>query len=223
MTISELNEVVSLTLRVGLTATAANLIPGIGLGYLLARRRFPGRSLVTAVISLPLVLPPVAVGLLLLQLLSTRGPLGFLLGPLGLRIVFTWAAAAIASAVMSFPLLVMSSQQAFQEVPVRLEQVARTLGAGPWRCFFRVSLPLARRGIAYGVLLCLLRALGEFGATNLVAGNIPGRTQTLALGIYEAVQASRNADALTLAGLSVALCLATVFLGNRILRSGCGG
>ena len=125
---------------------------------------------------------------------------------------------AIASAVMAFPLLVRTAEQAFAEVPSRIEQVARSLGAGPWRAFFRVSLPLARRGVAYGALLAYLRALGEFGATVLVAGNIPGVTQTLALGIYDAVQTSRDRDALALSGLSIGLSLFAVVLGELFLR-----
>jgi molybdate transport system permease protein len=219
MSIGEISGIVALTIRVGLAATLANLIPGIGIGYLLARRRFPGRTLVETFLAMPLVLPPVAVGYLLLLLLSRRGFLGGFLEGIGLPVVFTWHAAAIAAAVMAFPLLVRSAQQAFAEVPVRLEQVARTLGAGRWRCFWRVSLPLARRGIAYGLLLAFLRALGEFGATNLVAGNIPGKTQTLALGIYDAVQTSRDHDAMVLALISVVLSLLAVFLGERFLRA----
>jgi molybdate transport system permease protein len=218
MTSSEIAAVVALTIRIGLAATLANLIPGIGIGYLLARRKVPGRAIVEAILSLPLVLPPVAVGFLLLILLSRRGILGGLLEGIGFPVVFTWHAAAIAAAVMAFPLLVRSSQQAFAEVPERLEQVARTLGAGRWRCFWRVSMPLARRGIAYGILLAFLRALGEFGATNLVAGNIPGKTQTLALGIYDAVQTSRDHDAAVLASISIVLSLLAVFFGERFLR-----
>lgn len=218
MTGGEITGIVALTLRVGLAATFANLIPGIGIGYLLARRRIRGRAFVEALLSLPLVLPPVAVGFLLLQLLSRRGIVGGLLERIGFPIVFTWHAAAIAAAVMAFPLLVRFSHQAFAEVPERMEQVARTLGAGRWRCFWRVSLPLARRGIAYGLLLAFLRALGEFGATNLVAGNIPGKTQTLALGIYDAVQTSRDQDAMVLAMISIVLSLAAVFLGEQFLR-----
>jgi molybdate transport system permease protein len=218
MSFAEIASIVLLTLRVGVAATIANLIPGIGIGYLLARRKIPGRAFLETFLAMPLVLPPVAVGYLLLVLLSRRGVLGGFLEGIGIPIVFTWHAAAIAAAVMAFPLLVRSAQQAFTEVPVRLEQVARTLGAGRWRCFWRVSLPLARRGIAYGILLAFLRALGEFGATNLVAGNIPGKTQTVALGIYDAVQTSRDQDAMALALVSIVLSLLAVFLGERFLR-----
>ncbi len=218
MTTSEIVGIVTLTLRVAAAATIVDLVPGIALGYFLARRNVRGRSLIEAWVALPLVLPPVAVGYLLLLLLSRNGPIGSLLEPAGVQIVFSWHAAAIAAAVMSFPLLVRSAQQAFTEVPNRLEQVARTLGAGPLRSFWSVSLPLARRGIAYGILLSFLRALGEFGATNLVAGNIPGQTQTLALGIFDAVQTSRDHDAIVLAAVSIVLSLIAVLFGERFLN-----
>jgi molybdate transport system permease protein len=211
--------IAALTVRVALAASFLNLVPGVALAYLLARRRFPGRSLIEAIVALPLVLPPVAVGLVLLLTFSRRAVIGGVLESAGVPILFTWRGAAIASAVMSFPLLVRSTQQAFDEVPVRLEQIARSLGAGRWATFWRITLPLARRGLAYGLLLAFLRAMGEFGATNLVAGNIPGRTRTLSMGIYSAVQASRDADALILAGVSAAVSLLAVVIGERYLRS----
>lgn len=219
MTAREASEIVGLTLRVGIVATLIDLLPGVALGYLLARRRFPGKAIVEALVALPLVLPPVAVGLFLLHLLSRRGPIGEILDAAGIRIIFTWVAAALASAVMAFPLLVRSVQQAFEEVPARFEQVSRSLGRGAWGTFLRITLPLARRGVAYGILLAFLRALGEFGATSLVAGNIPGRTQTISMGIYDAFQASRDADAWILAGISASLSLLAVFLGERYLRA----
>lgn len=208
-----------ITLRVAFAATLLNLVPGVALAYLLARRRFPGRSVIEAIVALPLVLPPVAVGLVLLLTFSRRAFLGGVLESAGLPVLFTWRGAALASAVMSFPLLVRSTQQAFDEVPVRLEQLSRSLGAGRWATFRRITLPLARRGLAYGILLGFLRAMGEFGATNLVAGNIPGRTRTLSMGIYSAVQASRDTDALILAGVSTGLSLLAVLIGERYLRS----
>lgn len=215
---ADLGGVLWISLRVAVVATLVDLAPAVGLGYLLARRRISFAPLIHAIVNLPLVLPPVAVGYVLLSLLSRRGAIGGLLEAAGFPVVFTWRAAAIASAVMAFPLLVRTAEQAFAEVPSRIEQVARSLGAGPWRTFFRVSLPLGRRGVAYGALLAYLRALGEFGATALVAGNIPGVTQTLALGIYDAVQTSRDRDALVLSGLSIGLSLLAVVLGELFLR-----
>ena len=218
MSTAELFSIIGITLKVGAAATLAILIPGVVLAHFLARRSFPGRALLEAFVSLPLVLPPVAVGYVLLLLLSRRGPIGGGLESIGAEVVFTWQGAAIAAAVMAFPLLVRTAQSAFAEVPVRLQQVARTLGAGRISVFFRISLPLARRGVAYGLLLAFLRAIGEFGATSLVAGNIPGRTQTLSLGIYDAVQTGRDRDALLLAGIAIGLSLCAVFLGERFLR-----
>ncbi len=219
MQAAEILGIAWLSVRVALAASLMNLIPGVALAYLLARRRFPGHSLVEAIIALPLVLPPVAVGLILLLTFSRRGILGGALESAGIPILFTWRGAAIASAVMSFPLLVRAAQQAFGEVPTRLEEIARTLGATRIRTFWSVSLPLARRGVAYGLLLAFLRAMGEFGATNLVAGNIPGRTRTLSMGIYSAVQASRDSDALALAAVSAAVSLVAVVIGERYLRA----
>jgi molybdate transport system permease protein len=215
---AEILAIAGLSVRVALAATLLNLLPAVVLAYILARRRFPGRSLVEAIVALPLVLPPVAVGLILLLAFSRRGFLGGAFESAGIPILFTWRGAAIASAVMSFPLLVRSAQQAFLDVPTRLEQIARSLGASRMRTILSVSLPLARRGIAYGLLLAFLRAMGEFGATNLVAGNIPGRTRTLSMGIYSAVQGSRDADALVLAAVSAAVSLIAVVIGERYLR-----
>src|SRR5207247_7857573 len=162
-----------LTLKVGIVSLLLSLVPGVGLGWLLARKRFRGRLVVQTLVNLPLVLPPVAVGLGLLLLLSRRGPVGALFQAfLGRSPLFTWQAAALASSVMAFPLLVRTAQQAFAAVPARLEQTAASLGSGPWRGFATISLPLARRGIVYGMVLCLARGLGEFGATNKTAGSI---------------------------------------------------
>ena len=200
------------TLLVGVTAIVVILVPGVLLGYLLARARFPGRHLVESLTALPMVLPPVAVGLVLLLLLGRDGPLGFL------DVLFTWPAAAIASAVIAFPLLVRACEQAFFEVPPRLESVSRSLGASRTRTFLSVTLPLARRGIAYGTLLAFARAIGEFGATTLVAGNIPGRTQTLALGIYAEIQRGHDGAALGLAAISAVLAMAATWVGEAWLR-----
>jgi len=207
-----------LTLRVGASATLVTLPIAVALGYLLARRTFPGRSLLQALIALPMVLPPVAVGLALLILLGPRGPLGPLWLALDVQLVFTSAAAAIAAAVVGFPLLVRACEQSFASVDRRYEQVARSLGHAPLAVFFRVTLPLARRGVLYGTLLCFTRALGEFGATALVAGLIPGQTETLALGIWSRVQLGDNAAALGLCGISFAIALASMLVAEGWLR-----
>ena len=209
------------TLRVGLASLVLIFVPGIWLGWLLAKRRFAGRTVVQTIVNLPLVLPPVAVGLGLLLALSPRGPFGGLcVRVFGWNPLFTWQAAALAAGVMALPLLVRSSQQAFAAVPVRLEQAAASLGSGPWRVFVTVTLPLARRGVVYGVLLSFARGLGEFGATSLIAGTIPGRTETLALGIYGRVLSGDDAGALTLAAVSVVLAFAATYLSELYLAGG---
>lgn len=210
----ELLEITQLTLRVGAVATLCALPAGVALGYLLARARFRGRALLEALIALPMVLPPVAVGLALLLLLGSQGPLGPLWSALDLHVVFTWWAAALAAAVVGFPLLVRACEQSFSEVDPRYERVARTLGLGATATFFRVTLPLARRGVLYGTLLCFTRALGEFGATALVAGIIPGRTETLALGIWSRVQIGDDSGALALCGASFALALGAMLIAE---------
>ncbi len=218
MSANELVAITSLTLRVGLVATASILPPAVALGYVLARREFPGRSVVQAMVALPMVLPPVAVGLALLLLLGRRGPLGDVWSLLGVDLVFTWWAAALAAAVVGFPLLTRACEQSFAEIDTRFEEVAVTLGLGRMRTFFRVTLPLARRGVLYGTLLAFTRALGEFGATTLVAGIIPGRTETLALGIYSRVQLGDDAGALALCGASFAIALAALLVAEGRLR-----
>ena len=220
MTAGEVLDITLLTLRVGLVSTAIILVPGVALGYLLARREFKGRALVQTLVSLPLVLPPVAVGLALLLVLSRRAPIGRTLeGLFGGPVLLTWWAAAIAAAVMSFPLLVRGAEQAFLGVPRRLEQVASSLGANRWRVFASVTLPLAMRGILYGVVFAFARGLGEFGATTIVAGHIPGRTETLALGIYGRIESFRDTEALILAGVAVALAVGVTGLAEGVLRS----
>jgi molybdate transport system permease protein len=176
---------VRLSLLVACTATLASLPFGIALGRLLARRSFWGKSLVETIVNLPLVLPPVVTGYLLLVLLGRKGLIGQYLDRwFGIAIAFNWKGAALASAVMAFPLMVRSIRLSFSTVDQRLEEAARTLGAGPWETFFRVSLPLAGRGIVAGAVLAFARCLGEFGATIMLAGNIPGETQTMSLYIY---------------------------------------
>ena len=206
------------TLQMAATATAAILVPGVAAAFFLAGYRGPGRSALETVLSLPLVLPPTAVGLLLLALLARNRPLGAWLAGHGVEVVFTWKAVVLATAVMSFPLLVRSARTAFEEVDPRLVGLARTLGCRPAAAFFRVSLPLARRGILAGTVLAFSRALGEFGATIMVAGNIPGRTQTLALAIFHETQLGRDEHAARLAAVTVVLAFVALWVTEWLLR-----
>jgi molybdate transport system permease protein len=213
-----------LTLKVGLVSLAVSVVPGLGLAWILAKKRFRGRTLLQTLVNLPMVVPPVAVGLVLLLLLGRRGTVGGMLHrATGIDILFTWQAAALASAVMAFPLLVRAAQQAFAEVPDRIESVAASLGAGPFRVFRTVTLPLAARGVVYGLVLSFARGLGEFGATNLIAGSIPGRTETLALGIYGRVQRGDDTGALELACVSVLLAFVATYLSELSLARAAAG
>lgn len=208
------------TIGVCALSTLCILPVGVAIAWLLARRDFAAKSLLETALYLPLVLPPVATGLILLRLLGRNGPLGgFLEDTLGLEIVFTWRAVVVATGVMSFPLLLRSVRVAFQEVDVRLEHIARTLGASDARVFFRVTLPLARRGILSGVVLAFARALGEFGATILVAGNIPGKTSTLSLSIYQAVQLGEDSAAWRLLAVSTVIAFVAVWSSEFFLRT----
>jgi molybdate transport system permease protein len=212
-------QVLGFTVEVALLAVALLAVPGLALAFLLARREFPGKAVVETLVALPLVMPPVATGLLLLKLLGRRGPLGRLSQSLfGADLAFTWRAVVVAMMVMSLPLLVRSARVAFEEVSPRLEAIARTLGAGEARVLATVTLPLAARGILGGLLLAFARALGEFGATILVAGNIPGRTTTLATGIYGYVQLGQDASAFRLLAASVAIAFVAVLAGETWLR-----
>jgi molybdate transport system permease protein len=185
----------------------------------LARYEWPGKSLVETLISLPLVMPPVATGLILLKLCGRRGPIGsFLHDTLNLDVVFTWRGVLVSLAIMSFPLLVRSARVAFEGVNLRLEQIARTLGAGDVRVFFTITMPLALRGVIGGMILSFARALGEFGATIMVAGNIPGQTSTLSLAIFQSVQLGQDADAFRLLGISVVLAFAAVWCSEYFMR-----
>lgn len=207
------------TVRVALLATALLAVPGLALGWVLARKTFRGKPLVETLVALPLVMPPVATGLLLLKLLGRRGPLGRAAQALfGADLAFTWRAVVAAMMVMSLPLLVRSARVAFEEVSPRLEAIARTLGAGEARVLRTVTLPLAMRGIVAGLLLAFARALGEFGATILVAGNIPGRTTTLATGIWGYVQLGQDGNAFRLLAASVSIAFLAVLLSETWLR-----
>ncbi len=218
MTVEEW-QIVWFTAWVSALSTVVILPFGLAVAWLLARHRWPGKSIVETIISLPLVMPPVATGLILLKVFGRRGTIGgFLHDTLNLDIVFTWRGVLIALGVMSFPLLVRSSRVAFEEVSPRLEQIARTLGAGNWRVFFTITAPLAGRGIAAGMILSFARALGEFGATIMVAGNIPGKTSTLSLDIFQSVQLGQDSHAFRMLGVSVALAFAAVWLSEYLLR-----
>jgi len=207
------------TAWVAVTSTLCILPPGLALAWLLARRNWPGKSVVETLVALPLVIPPVATGLILLKLFGRHGLIGrWLEESLGVEVVFTWKAVVLATAVMSFPLLVRTARVAFENVNPRVEHVARTLGAGPWRVFWTITLPLARSGVIAGAVLAFARALGEFGATVMVAGFIPGKTETLSLSIYHLVQLGRDSEALGLLVVSVALAFGAVWFSERMLR-----
>lgn len=210
----------ALSLRVAAVATLVVLPPGVALGWLLARREMPGKAILETVTALPLVLPPTAVGYLLLRLLARDGWLGAERLGVDLDLLLTWKGAAIAASAMALPLVVRTARLAFEEVDPRLEAIARTLGLGPLRTFVAVTLPLARRGLGAAAILGFSRALGEFGATILVAGNIPGKTRTLALAIFSDLQVGRDAEALALVAVTVVLAFAALWLTEALLRGG---
>ena len=212
-------QIVWFTAWVSALSTIVILPPGLAIAWLMARFQWPGKSIIETIISLPLVMPPVATGLILLKLLGRRGAIGgFLHDKLNLDIVFTWRGVLIALGVMSFPLLVRSARVAFEEVNPRFEQIARTLGASNMRVFFTVTVPLALRGILGGMILAFARALGEFGATIMVAGNIPGRTSTLSLSIFQSVQLGDDAYAFRLLAISTALAFVAVWCSEWLMR-----
>ena len=197
-------------------ATLLMLPPGLFIAWLLARGRFRGRVLLETIVSLPLVMPPVATGLILLMLVAPRGPIGELLGRLGISIVFTWKAVVLAMMVMGLPLMIRSVRAGIEQVDRRYEAVASTLGAGPLRVFFTITLPLARPSVLAGSVLAFARALGEFGATIMIAGSIPGATRTLAVAIYSYAETGRDDDAVVLVGISAAIAFAALWLSNWI-------
>ena len=209
-------QITLLTVGMALAATAFMLPVGLLLAWILARARFPGRVLLETLVSLPLVMPPVATGLLLLMLLAPRGPLGGVLAGAGIDVVFTRKAVVIAMAVMGLPLLVRTARAGFEQVDHRYESVAATLGAKPLRVFLTVTLPLALPAGAAGAVLSFARAIGEFGATMMVAGSIPGSTRTLAVAIYSFAETGRDTEAAQLVGVSAALAFGALWLSNRI-------
>lgn len=212
-------EAVLLSLKVGATATIVALPFGFAAAALLAFGRFRGKTAVEVAVNLPLTLPPVVVGYLLLLLLGDAGPLGPALRTLGLRIVFTWKAAVAASVVVGFPLMVRAIRLSLETIDPELVRTARTLGASRTDALFSVVVPLASRGILAGALLLFARSLGEFGATVLVAGNIPGVTRTLPLAIYDyAASPGGEGTAGILCAVSVAVSVAVLLLHERLVR-----
>lgn len=209
---------VALSLRVAVLATVATVIVGVPLAWLLARRRFPGRDLISATLLTPLVLPPTVLGYYLLMTIGRRGPIGRLLEARGIELAFTWRAAVLAAAVGSFALLIKTAQAGFESIDKRLEQAAQTLGHSDWSIFWTVSVPLAWRSILAGTVLAFCKALGDFGITLMVAGDIPGRTQTLPLAIYDHVQSNQLAQANTLALISVGFVVVLMLALGRVAR-----
>ena len=214
-------QVIGLTLGTAGLSTLLIFPFGVALAWLLARKEWPGKSLVETSVALPLVMPPVATGLILLNLLGRRGPIGaFLQNTFGTEIVFTWKAVVAAMAVMSFPFLVRTVRLAFEEINPRLEQVARTLGASRARVFATITLPLAARGMVAGTVWAFARALGEFGATIMVAGNIPRRTTVMSVAIYSDIQLGNDGHAYQLLGISAALAFAAILFSNQFSKWG---
>ena len=210
--------ILGLSLKVAGVATVINLPVALFLSWLVVKRRVRGRFLIDLMVSLPLAVPPVVIGYFLLLLLSRDGPLGTAVHTLlGVDVAFTWVAAALASAVVSFPLMVRAIMLAMSGVDERLEISARSLGAGLLRVALTITLPLAYRGILAGILLGFVRALSEFGATIIVAGNIPGRTQTLPLAIFTNVQTGKDDAALRLVAVTIVLAFVTLFVHNWLL------
>ena len=213
-----MNDVLSVagfTAGMAAVATAVMLPPGLAVAWVLARRRFPGHAVLETLVSLPLVLPPVATGLILITVLGAAGGARGLLDRMGVEVMFTWRAVVVAMAVMGLPLLVRSARAGFEQVDRRYEQIAATLGARPARVFFTVSLPLARRGVLAGALLGFSRALGEFGATIMVAGALPD-TRTIAVAIYTYTETGQDAAAAVMLAVSAAIAFGALLASNRL-------
>ena len=208
----------ALTLKVAGWATFLNLSLGVAVGFVMARWHFPGRDLVDAALTLPMVMPPTVLGYYLLVLIGSHGVIGaWLLQHFGIRLIFTWQAAVIAATIVAFPLVFKAARAAFENVDPQLEDAARTLGLSEPAIFFRISLPLAWRGILAGLLLSFARALGEFGATLMVAGSIVGKTQTLSIAVYEAVQAGQDDSANFLVAVTSITCIAVLLSAGRLV------
>ena len=212
-------DVLQLTLQVASLATFIILIPGVLLAYVFARFSFRGKRIASAIVGITLVLPPTAVGYLLLKIFAADGPLGFRNIGFDLNILLTWKAAVVAAAVMALPLVVRTARVAFEGVDPQLEQMARTLGFGPIKTFFFFSLPLASRGLIAAAILGFTRAVGEFGATVIIAGNIPGQTQTIASAIFSAQQVGNEKEAYFLLGLAIIIGFVAIFSAETLSES----
>jgi molybdate transport system permease protein len=206
-----------LSLKVACWATVIDLVAGVALGYLLARKRFPGRELLDALLTLPMVMPPTVLGYYLLVVIGRHGVIGaWLQQHFGINLIFTWQAAVIAASVVAFPLVLKGARAAFEAIDTKFEQAARVLGIAPAGVFLRVTLPLAWRGVLGGTLLAFARSMGEFGATLMVAGSIPGKTQTLSIAVYEAVQAGQDDSAHILVIITSLVCITVLVAANKL-------
>jgi molybdate transport system permease protein len=209
-----------LTLKVAGTATLAAFFIGVVIAFVLARGRFWAKQWLDAFFTLPLVLPPTVLGYYLIVLIGRNGLIGrWLEETLGISLIFTWQGAVVASTVVSLPLVIKSAKAAFEGVDKNLENAGRTLGLTELEVFFRVSFPLAWPGILAGTMLAFARAMGEFGATLMVAGNLPGKTQTLSLAVYEAIQAGNNRLATVLVIITTTVCVVILVFSDKILKS----
>lgn len=208
----------ALSLKIALWATAINLVLGVGIGYVLARKTVWGKELIDTILTLPMVMPPTVLGYYLLVLIGKNGFIGqWLERYLGINLIFTWQGAVVAATIVSFPLVFKPARAAFESLDSQLEQAARVLGISNAGVFLRINLPLAWRGILAGVLLAFARSMGEFGATLMVAGSIPGQTQTLSIAVYEAVQAGDDYLANTLVLIISVVCILILLLTGKLL------
>jgi molybdate transport system permease protein len=209
-----------LTLKVAAVATLGAFLAGVSLAFLLARGRFRGKEWLDAFLTLPLVLPPTVLGYYLIVLVGKNGWIGrWLYDALGITLMFTWQGAALAAMIVSLPLVLKSARTAFESVDHNLEKAAQTLGLSEAGGFFRVSFPLAWRGVLAGTMLAFARAMGEFGATLMIAGNLPGKTQTLSLAVYDAVQAGKDSLAATLVLVTSLVCIIVLVSSGKILKT----
>ena len=207
-----------LTVKIAGCATLIVLVVGVAIAFLLARYRFWGREFLDAAFTLPMVMPPTVLGYYILVLVGRRSAFGqWLEESFGIRLIFTWQGATIAAAIVAFPLVLKAARTAFESVEHQLESAARVLGASEWKVFFRVTLPLAWRGILAGTMLAFARAMGEFGATLMVAGSIPGKTQTISIAIYEAVQSGQDQLANFLVLLTSIVCITALVVSGKLL------
>lgn len=209
-----------LTLKVALLATLLAGVAGITLGWWMARRRFAGHALVDSFLMLPMVLPPTVLGYYLIVVVGRNGVLGRYLDQwFGINLMFTWQGAVLAASIVSLPLIYKAARAAFEDADPRMVLAARTLGASELEIFLRISLPLAGRGVVAGLMLAFARAMGEFGATLMIAGNLPGKTQTLSIAVYDAVQAGNDAQALWLTLLISVVCMFVLVVSSRLLQA----